>query len=173
MDIGQIGEYIGLATSAVGLTGKATDTIGSIKALFEGGKTPDNEKVQHLLNTLATELTSANMMNVQLSDALRALSRELQREDEFEKEKARYELFQTDQNVMVFRLREDAANGQPMHFICPVCFNRDKLISFIAGDGDYKICQTNREHRFRFQSLPMPRGNLRTGWDIQDPYGDR
>ncbi|NDW43657.1 hypothetical protein [Ruegeria sp. PrR005] len=156
MDIGQIGEYIGLATSAVGLTGKASDTIVSIKALFEGGKTPDNEQVQRLLNTLAAELTSANMMNVQLSDALRALSQELQRQDDFEKEKARYELIETSQKDIVFRLREDAANGQPIHFICPVCLNRDKLISFVSG-GYYKTCQTDGKHGFRFEKMPPAR----------------
>lgn len=157
MDVGQIGEYIGLATSAVGLTGKATDTIGSIKALFEGGKTPDDEQVQRLLNTLAAELTSANMMNVQISEALRNLSQQLQKEDAFEQEKARYEMFQTGQNDIVFRLREDAANGQPIHFICPVCLNSAKLISFVSGEGDYKLCQTDRKHRFRFKNTPPQR----------------
>jgi hypothetical protein len=154
MDVTQIGEYIGLATSAVGLTGKATDTIGSIKALFEGGKTPDSEQVQRLLNTLATELTSANMMNVQISEALRNLSQEIQKHDEFEKEKARYELFQTNESDMVFRLKEDAANGQPVHFICPVCLNRDKLISFITGDQYFKRCQTDPSHGYEFQQSP-------------------
>lgn len=154
MDVAQIGEYIGLATNAAGLTGKAADTIGSIKALFEGGKTPDGEQVQRLLNTLATELTSANMMNVKISEALRNLSQELQKQDEFEKEKARYELFETMESDMVFRLKKDSANGQPIHFICPVCLNRDKLISFITGDQYYKRCQTDASHGYDFQQSP-------------------
>src|SRR5690606_6619466 len=115
-------------------------------------KKPDSGEAQTLLNTLAIELTAANMMNVQLSEALKALSRELKRQDDFESEKARYEFFQTEQNDVVFRLREDHANGQPAHFICPVCLNSERQISFATGEGDFKACQKNRDHVFRFKS---------------------
>ena len=151
MDLTTINEALGLASSAVGLTGKAASTIGAIRGLFEGGKAPDNSETSKLLNTLANELTMANMTNVQLSDALKTLSRELLRQDEFEREKDRYELFQTGERDIVFKLKPDMANGQPEHFLCPVCLNRDKLFSYITGEGDYKLCQTNSTHTFRFK----------------------
>lgn len=156
MEFEQIGEIIGLANSAVGMTGKAASTVKAVKELISSGKTPDNSEAAQLLNTLATELTAANMTNVQLSEALRTLSQELQRQDEFGQEKARYELFKTEQNDFVYRLKEEASNGQDIHYICPVCFQRDKLISFISGELDHKYCQTDRSHRFRFQNLPSP-----------------
>jgi hypothetical protein len=81
----------------------------------------------------------------------------LRREDEFEKEKSRYELFKTGQGDMVFKLRVEMKEGQPEHFICPVCMRKDKLISFITGEGDFKVCQTNREHLYRFSSSPPMR----------------
>lgn len=146
MDLEQIGQALGLATSAVGLTGKAASTAETIKKLFASEKAPDASEAAQLLNTLATELTAANMMNVQLSEALRTLSHELQRQDEFEKEKARYELYQTRGGDLVFRLREDMQNGQPAHFICPVCLNRDKLISFVTEGYSSWGCQTDSSH---------------------------
>ncbi len=155
MDITQLGAIVGLASSAVGLTDKATSTVASIKELFEGDKAPDSGEATKLLNTLAGELTSANMMNVQLSTMLKALTDELQREDAFAAEAARYELIETGQNVMIYRLKESEANGEPIHYICPVCLKRDRLISYADGNGDFKVCQTNREHVFRFDHTPI------------------
>ena len=152
MDLAAITEVMGLAGTAAGATGKATETILKIKSLFEGGGEPERGQAEAMLNTLAAELTAANMMNVQISTTLRQLSSDMRRHDEFEVEKARYELFQTDQNDMVFRLRVDAANGQPIHFICPVCLNKSQLISYIAGERDYKVCQTDKRHQFRFKA---------------------
>lgn len=155
MDLTIINEALGLASSAVGLTGKAASTIGAIKGLFESGKAPDQTEASKLLNDLATELTMANMTNVQLSQALKTLSGELLRQDQFERERARYDLFQTPQRDIVFKLKDDMTNGQPMHFICPVCLNASKLVSFISGEGDYKVCQTNSAHNFKFKDTPF------------------
>lgn len=155
MEFAQISEAIGLASSAVGLTGKAAATAEAIKGLLSSQDAPDADKTKQLLNTLATELTSANMMNVQLSEALRTLSQEMQRQDEFEKEKARYELYKTREDDFVYRLKQNDANGQPSHYICPVCLQRDKLFSFIVGKGDYKNCQTDSSHCFTFSQSPI------------------
>jgi hypothetical protein len=155
MDLTAISEAVGLATSAVGLTGKAAATAAAIKGLIDGDKAANTDETAQLLNTLAAELTSANMMNVQLSEALRNLSQELLRQDSFEKEKARYEMFETGQRDIVFKLRDSAADGQPSHFICPVCLNTESLISFITGEDDYKRCQKDRDHIFQFNNTPF------------------
>ncbi|MGO7486698.1 hypothetical protein ACCT28_36745 [Rhizobium ruizarguesonis] len=114
---------------------------------------PDIGEASKLLNALATELTMANMMNVQLSEKLRILSDELRREDQFEQEKARYELVTTSYGDLVYRLRQDKANGEPTHYICPACLKKDRLITIIQGDADYKSCQNNREHGFTFNAV--------------------
>ncbi len=163
MDLTTMNEALGLASSAVGLTGKAASTISVIKGLFDGGKSPDNNEATKLLNELATELTMANMTNVQLSQGLKTLSGELQRQDEFEREKARYELYQTPEGDIVLKLKEEMANGQPAHFICPVCLNRDRLISYLQGTGDYKRCQSDTNHLFQFSATPIPESR-HSGW---------
>ncbi|WP_051776455.1 hypothetical protein [Pseudorhizobium pelagicum] len=156
MDLTQVNEVMGLASSAVGLTGKAAGTIQAIKALFDSGNPGQSGEAGKLINALAAELTAANIMNVQLSEGLRALSQELRRLDEFETEKARYEIFHTRQNDVVFRLKAEVANGEREHFICPVCLNRDRLISFLQGTGDYRRCQTDNNHVFQFADTPLP-----------------
>lgn len=154
MDLTQVSEALGLASSAVGLTDKAASTVESIKRLLVSDKPVDAGEADRLLNSLARELTAANVMNVQLSESLRQISQELRRQDEFEREKVRYEMFETVEQDIVFRLSEDAANGEPIHFACPVCMNRDKIISYVSGNGDFKTCQTDRNHVFRFKKSP-------------------
>ncbi|GAK71134.1 hypothetical protein RRU01S_15_00590 [Agrobacterium rubi TR3 = NBRC 13261] len=156
MDLTTFNEALGLASSAVGLTGKAASTITAIKGMFEGGKTPDSGEASKLLNELANELTLANMTNVQISQALKALNQELLRQDEFAREKARYELFQTAEGSLVFKLSDAMRNNQPAHFICPVCLNRDRLVSFLQGNGDYRTCQTDHHHVYKFADTPYP-----------------
>lgn len=155
MDITSVTEALALATNAVGLTGKAATTAGTIKKLLSSEAAPDKDETAQLLNTLASELTAANMMNVQISDALRILSQEIKRQDEFEAEKDRYELIRTSEGAMVFKLKESKAYGQPMHHICPTCLNRDKIISFINGNDDYRFCQTDQKHQFQFSDTPF------------------
>lgn len=152
MDFTQVNEVLGLASNAVGLTGKAASTITTLKGLFEKDKTkaPDSSEASKLLNELANELTLVNMTNVQISQTLKVFSQELHRRDEFEKEKARYELYKTTVGNLVYKLKAEVANGQPSHFICPVCLNKDKLVSFIQGEDDYRTCQTNNNHGFEF-----------------------
>lgn len=159
LDLSQISEAIGLASSAAGATGKAADTIKTITTLFRSDKEPDKDEAARLLNTLAVELTAANMINVNISTALKKLSHALHQQDQFEQEKRRYELFKTGTNDIVFKLKSDLSNGQPDHFICPVCLNRDKLVSFISGEGDYKRCQTDKDHFFHFSDTPRDTGS--------------
>src|SRR5262245_36219628 len=104
MDLTTITTALGLATSAISATGQAASTADASKKLFASDKKAENKEAQELLNTLATQLTSANVMNMQLSEVIKALSRELKLQDDFEHEKARYELFMTGQNDVVLRL---------------------------------------------------------------------
>jgi hypothetical protein len=152
VDLTAITEVMGLAGTAAGATGKATETILKIKSLFEGGGEPERGQAEAMLNTLAAELTAANMMNVQISTALKQLSSDMRRHDEFEVEKARYELFETPSNDFVYKLIEGQDQGQPSHFICPVCLTRDRLISIVRPrrNPDYKICQTDDGHMYTF-----------------------
>jgi hypothetical protein len=153
MDIGTIQAAVGLAGAAITTTGQAASTVEAIKKLFTTGKPADDKGVE-LVNSLASQLTAVNVMNVELSNSLRSISDELRKEDDFSKQRGRYELVNTPEGDMVYRLIEELKNGQPTHYICPVCLNNDRLFNFIVGEGDYKVCQANVRHRFRFKNTP-------------------
>ena len=159
MDFSQLESVLGLASTALGATGKAVSTVESVRKLLGSDKKPANSEAQALLNSLAAELTAANMMNVQLSEALKVLGRELKRNDEFENQKSRYELFETGEHDVVFKLKDDAADGQPIHFICPVCLNNDRAINYVVGEGDFKLCQKDKSHIYRFKNTVWRRGS--------------
>ena len=163
MDMTQIQSAIALVTTAIGMTSQAASTADLIKKLFSSSDGADDGEANKLLNALASELTTANVMNMQLSEALKTLSRELQRQDEFEREKSRYEMFATATGDIVFSLKAEMASGQPTHYICPVCLNRDKLITYVTGEGDFKRCQTDTNHLYHFRKSRSPerRGS---GW---------
>ncbi|PTX04608.1 hypothetical protein [Pararhodobacter aggregans] len=160
MDMVEIGAAIGLASQAVGLTGKAAEAVASIKGLFRPDGSVDTEEAKRQLNALAAELTAANMANVQISGALRKLSDELNRADEFQSARARYELIQTENGDYLFRLRADDAAGEPTHYICPVCLNKDKVFSFVRVSGaGYGTCQADKQHIFLFNVQPKEKPN--------------
>ncbi|MBX5149572.1 hypothetical protein HJB78_00945 [Rhizobium lentis] len=147
-------EAIAFATSAVGLTGKAAEAANAVKGLLASGKPGDAGEAASAVNALLTELTSANMMNLQLSKSLRDLSVVLEREDQFAQQRARYKLTSTPYGDLVLQLRaEKAEEGEPMHYICPTCFNKDRVISILQGDRDYKSCQVNNVHGFTFNRV--------------------
>lgn len=150
MDLSTFEQAVGLASSAATATGQAATAFDSLKKLFSGGKAPDNSEALALINSLANDLTYANMTNVKISEALRNVREELRRDDHLERQKARYKLVATSQGAMVYQLREDMADGEPPHFICPVCLNKDRLVTYLQGTGDYKQCQTVRDHLYQF-----------------------
>lgn len=153
MDFEAIGAVLGMAQTAVGLTGTAVKTADAAKQLFAKDKDKTSERASELLNDLARDLTAANVTNLQLSEALMDLSRQIRAEDAFEKQKARYELVATDEDDMVYRLREDCADGQPIHHVCPVCMNRDKLISFLRMSKNTAYCQTDHLHTYAVKAV--------------------
>jgi hypothetical protein len=50
-----------------------------------------------------------------------------------------------------WRGKADTYNGEPMHFICPVCMKQNQIISYITGISEYKVCQTDTAHTFGFE----------------------
>ncbi|MGO7185939.1 hypothetical protein ACCT14_32040 [Rhizobium brockwellii] len=165
MDMTTIETLLGLASTAVGVTGKAASTADAIRKLFSSDNgASDNSEAIKLVNALASELTTANVMNVQLSEALKELSQELRREDQFEKDKGRYELVETSQGAMVYKLRKDMAEGEPEHYVCPACLKKDRLIIYIQGTGDYKRCQVNHDHLYKFGNTPIRVNRQPGGW---------
>ncbi|QCP84719.1 hypothetical protein EYE35_03190 [Cereibacter sphaeroides] len=158
MDISQVQTVLGLAASAVGVTGQAAANVEAIKKAFSSGAHSDSGEAQQLLNGLAAQLTSANMMNVQLSTMLKDVCAAIERENKFEQRLERYRLVDTGFGEMIYTLRHECANGEPEHHICPICVEKLGKFYFITGayDAVHKTCQGCR-HPFQFNKPIAPR----------------
>lgn len=151
MDFTSFQTLLGLASGAVGLTGQAAATVETVKKVFNGSGKTGNPEAQQLLNSLATQLTSANMMNVQISTAITKITAEIQKNNQFSQRLARYKLRETGCGDLIYALLEDHLDDEPAHFICPICVEKEQQFHFVTGQKteEYKRCQGCR-HRFRF-----------------------
>jgi hypothetical protein len=63
---------------------------------------------------------------MKMAEELMAMRDELRRLQDWQAEAARYELVEVAQGVVVRQLRSDRANGEPIHRLCPQCFEDRK-----------------------------------------------
>lgn len=145
----RIQEMLGLASAAAGFGDRTIQTVSALREFLSRAKLKRDSQLIETLKKLDADLSAASVVNARLSAELRDLNDEVSKAEEFEKEKARYELVETSEGDFVFRIKNSMADEQPVHYICPVCVNRDKTISFIAG-RHRKVCQTDRKHVFNF-----------------------
>lgn len=154
-------EILGLAASAVGLTKQAASTAGEVKKLFSDGGGGDSAETQELLNTLALQLTTANMTNLQLSSLLKEISEKLRAEDDFERKKKRYRLVDSGHGDLLLEFQPSGPDDDPQHFVCPICLERSRQFHYVTGspNSEGKHCQSCRHYfKFRHTALPRNRG---------------
>ena len=84
-------------------------------------------------------LTQAQTEQTVLTDAIRNLEKENAGLKEWDSDKKRYDLTRFDPGVFTYALRPDAANGQPIHELCPRCYD----------NGEKSILQATTEVRMR------------------------
>lgn len=160
MNFSDFQEILGLAANAVGLTKQAASTAGEVKKLFSDGDSAASAETQELLNTLAHQLTTANMTNFQLSALLKEISERVRAEDEYEKRKKRYRLVDTGHGDMVLVFQPEGPDDDPQHFICPICLEKLRKFHYVTGSpsSDGKHCQ-NCRHYFKFRQTSLPRNS--------------
>lgn len=159
MDIAQINAVLGLASGAAGLTTQAAQTVQAIKDLFARSKSDGKDEMTDLLNALVTELTSANLLNLRLSNALSEISESVAKDIYFEQKMKRYQLFTTNQGDIVYQLQDEFIKNDPPHYICPICIEKNKAFHFVVGSSNErgKRCQ-GCGHYFIFrESNPIKR----------------
>ncbi|MES2846011.1 MAG: hypothetical protein V4747_13360 [Pseudomonadota bacterium] len=156
-DLALIQTVLGLASTAVELTGQASKTVTSIKSIFKEESGGRNSEAQALLNRLLEDLASANLMNAKLSTTLKALVSELDNSRRFEERAARYRLFQTQEGAMLYELGPETAGNELHHYICPRCLENDQKFHIVSGSNgsEGKHCQ-NCNLYFPFRSRPNP-----------------
>lgn len=73
-DFTQLGAFANAASTALKVTSDAVKTVQSIKDLVGKDEASSRSEIDALLNKLMTELTLANLQNLQLSDQLKQVT---------------------------------------------------------------------------------------------------
>ncbi len=146
-------ELLGLVSVASGTSEEVRKNVEAIKDIVSDRRLRDRRLLGTLVNQLLIEVSSLHSTNDQLQKKLADFGKHFAERDQFEREKARYEMVETEEGDFVFRIKNHMADEEPVHYICPVCLNQGKTISLLAG-RNRKHCQTNRKHVFNFGKNP-------------------
>ena len=132
----RVTEFAGELGSATGKIAKGVETVKTFLQKSESGA---DLEVKSALSQLALEVTTAQLANMELKLQLAALQNELTEANAFQSDLDRYELWEAPAGSVVYRLRESASQGQPLHYLCPACIER-KTKAILQGHADWKEC---------------------------------
>jgi len=114
-----------------------------------------------------SKLLSAQSEYQELAEAKRQLEQKIMQYEKWDTDAARYKLQEIATGMFVYALQPDHAAGEPIHWLCPNCFNQRHKSVLIKP----KVDNTNyRCHHCKFEVIPtktaLPRVNprMRTPW---------
>jgi len=147
MDFDQIRQALEIA----GASGTAVKNLGSgveaIRNVFKSSGKEMSPEVKSLLVDLAGNVADAKLANAELTQKLAELQLALQKQESFENRKACYEMVETPAGNMLYRLREDVAGGQPVHYACPVCMEKDQISILQVRDSSAQCIPCKHMYR--------------------------
>jgi hypothetical protein len=111
--------------------------LGSLKAAYDIAKGLDGAKTQAAINDVKIPLqqhildaqqalAGANEAQTASADRIRELEQEIVRIKDWSADKENYELADTGQGSLAYRLKEGVKSPQPSHWICPQCYEDGK-----------------------------------------------
>ncbi len=152
MDI-DFGNLLGIAGDVAGTLNNAASTLDKLLKLAKAGKLPPDTARD--IRTLATDLVEAKVKLADLETEIEKLQRDQEADDRIERLKRNYEMWKTPMGEYVHRLKPDADTGQPEHYVCPDCFQRDQ-IKILQPRGERLECTACKES-YRFKKIARPR----------------
>jgi hypothetical protein len=128
------------------------------------------ELTREILTAQASALDAREAQR-ELMDKIRELEAQVRQFEAWEVEKRRYQLKDYGGNTFAYELRPDAANGEPIHRVCPTCFQQRRLdiLQFHSQTSDRqdkygcKACKMEFLFGIR-QSRPLNDGRGAPGW---------
>ena len=131
--------------------------MATIAALSELTTTVVNGKIDAEVKTAAADLNNSILSlqgtlfslqseNHELQKSVHTMEKQLANLANWENTTSQYELKELSSGVFVYCLKDDQCNIQPMHFICPSCFQEQrKSILTCTGrtfSGRHYVCQS-------------------------------
>lgn len=165
-DLETIQNAIKLATDGSKAASSVADVMTRFKKLFDTPKALSQEDLRPLVIELTENVLNAKTANLELKEQLLAM-REAALERQARKEQfSRYALWQTGTGSLVYRLKEECEDKEPLHYLCPPC-KEEGHASILQGPHHYKECpRCKAGYKFEeLQPLPRIRGN-RTDFEV-------
>jgi hypothetical protein len=100
-----------------------------------------------------SKLLSAQAEYEKLAEVKRQLEQKIMEYEKWDAEVARYKLQEIAGGIFVYALQSDRAAGEPIHWLCPNCFNQRQksiLTKPVVDNTNYKC------HRCSFDVIPTP-----------------
>jgi len=119
--------------------------------------------IQNSLIDIQAQLLATQSKYEDLTEVKRQLEQKIMEYENWDSDAARYELKEVAAGIFVYALKKDQAQGEPVHWLCPNCFQqRQKSILSKPGVDrlDYKC------HRCSFEAVPVSQ----FGQSIGDTY---
>lgn len=166
---------LGLVTALVGNLKTAIDIGKTVKEINDISQVRD--KVIEMQELILSAQSSAMTAQTQLFEVLHEnseLRKAVAAVDEWKSTAARYKLVDYGAGTFAYELRPEAANGEPSHRLCPVCFEqrRRSLLQFqgrtASAQDFYKCSPCGQDYFFgakQASSFGVSRVN-RSGWSL-------
>lgn len=135
-DIGKIFKLAGSGGSAIGQLASGVDRV---KGLFQRSEAGTDPEIKLALADLTDQVANAKVANAELKVELSALQQALREANAFKTDLERYELHETPLGSVIYRLRDEMQNDEPLHYLCPRCVE-DKTKSILQGHEGYREC---------------------------------
>ncbi|WP_323036216.1 hypothetical protein [Pararhodobacter sp.] len=121
MDLATIGNLVGIAGMSAGGLKTSAEFVGTVKELLSSPK-PDMIEVKKLIAEVYDKLIAAKEAQMTIHDTLMELQKDEMKQQRFAAEAERYALTTTDMGALIYALLPEKAGGQPVHYLCPQCF---------------------------------------------------
>ena len=150
-------------------------TVAISKAITNAVKTAKDVEtkeaiagIQDSLLDVQSKLLAAQSQYEALAEVKRQLEQKLMQYEKWDAEATRYKLQEIVKGIFVYVLQADHASGEPIHWLCPNCFQKREKSILTKPGVDYINYKC---HRCAFEMIPItqhhpqPRGE---GFDIYD-----
>ena len=136
MDI-DFGNLTGMVGTVSGAVDNAFSVFDRLRNLAEDDKLPLDFAVDFV--GLSTQLGKAKVDMARLETEIMKLQRAYEALEKIEQRKRNYVLAETPKGARVYRLKDDANTGEPLHEVCPGCFEKDEF-SILQPRGSFLQC---------------------------------
>lgn len=132
-------QVVTLASDTISVSKNGAALARSIQSLFKKSQAADDAELKAAISDLLAHVGNAALTNTELQMKLAELHKKAQKDDQFQRQMLRYELHETSSGGIVYRLKADQTEGEPMHYLCPNCVESDHR-SILQGDRWDKGC---------------------------------